>query len=375
MRINSNSEKILSKNAENTIKKLLTDALKEESISIIEITWKELKKAAQDLITGNKTLMRNKQIIDSQFLKQILSHQVESNSVNLIMSHGSQKAYIQRARYLLAFHFDEILSKYLGKLPTQGAIVYEDEKGEITTYTFPLKEMAKLLTADNKISLSPTQKMQLQGEQHQLEQKLSKQLGIGSVYEKIWSAYKGTVNRLNRYYEVVQAPQKQGGILLWKIGGIWQAARIINLGDVKEAYTALLVAQIKEKNRENYNSLLKSETGTPLYYSHEIISEFYKGYISKVDNLPAIVEEDVIGDEFQYAVKGENARAPSLNQYLQMASFIVNLPDNFNKQQIEDYLSLKKKGIVQRNIELPIDKLEAKAQETINELIASFEKK
>jgi hypothetical protein len=41
--------------------------------------------------------------------------------------------------------------------------------------------------------------------------------------------------------------QRQGGLLMWKIGGEWKIAKVANQGVIGEAYTSFLMTKHKTK--------------------------------------------------------------------------------------------------------------------------------
>lgn len=88
---------------------------------------------------------------------------------------------------------------------------------------------------------------------------------------------------------------------------------------MKEAYVAALLT-----NHENkIDALYRHEIGAPSYYDHDLIRIFFEHFIQKVTNKAAIVEEDIVTPDKQYAVKSTGASLPSIQQYLQVAQFVA----------------------------------------------------
>jgi hypothetical protein len=76
------------------------------------------------------------------------------------------------------------------------------------------------------------------------------------------------------------------------------------------------------EHKSNLDKLCNCENiGKEPYYSHELAKTFFNNYISKVTNLPAIVEEDVVSNllmgnsniKAEYMVKGKNFSLPGLS--------------------------------------------------------------
>lgn len=140
------------------------------------------------------------------------------------------------------------------------------------------------------------------------------------------AAYQGTLNRLDRYWELRDKTydinskgyprQKQQMILMWKINHDWHLATILNYGDVSEAYAT---AYLTEKNS------LPTDIGAEKYYSHDLIEKFYWTYIRRVTNLKSLINEDIVLEKIEYAVKSNNASLPGLTQFEELAQFIIDL--------------------------------------------------
>lgn len=153
------------------------------------------------------------------------------------------------------------------------------------------------------------------------------------------AAYLGTIYRLSQYFEQrgenSRKTQRSNGILMWKLGKQWVFARVLNKGDVKEAYAAALLSKHKTINDKLYNI----EQGEPKSYSHELISAFYHNYIYNVTNAPAIQEEDIVGDYKQYGVKSHAASLPGLKQYLDTADWILQTSGAFTKDDLKNFFN------------------------------------
>lgn len=120
---------------------------------------------------------------------------------------------------------------------------------------------------------------------------------------------------------------------MWKKNSIWQVGRVLNWGDLKEAYASALMIQ----HNSSLDKLKGVNPGAPAEYSEDIVDIFYNNYIRKVTNKAAIIEEDLIAGGRQYGIKSDNAEMPSLNQYINTAEWILSLDKPFSKNDIENY--------------------------------------
>ena len=124
---------------------------------------------------------------------------------------------------------------------------------------------------------------------------------------------------------------------MWKEQREWIVARVLNKGDLREAYAAALLL----KHQSNLDKLCGINRGVPDFYSHELVKVFFNNHISKVSNAAAIQEEDII-----MADKSFRAVLPSLNQYYDAAKWIVS-NQQAGKEELEK--ELRKGGEAFRN--------------------------
>ena len=241
---------------------------------------------------------------------------------------------IQQA-YQRAFALIDYVDYFLGKLPRQ--IAYVTNTGSV--YTASLIHMANYINNNYRIAGgSRGMKKMLISE---MNEKFSKR-----HVEKVKAAFQGTKNRLNRFYEKYQTffSQRQGGLLLYKQSSKWLGQRVLNFGDVKEAYFSAMV--------DSDQTIDEKPVGSNKFKSHELISYFAQKYLYFVSNKSAISEEDVSSDilSAQFAVKGSKASAPKLQQYINLATEIINKKKNASlKEVLENYFALEsqdeKKGL------------------------------
>ena len=298
-----------------TIESLLKKSLEEQTYEITQVSWDELKIAAQ------KFLKITNVIQTSNLTSYDISNYILKN--NSIPEYELTKKRLAKASaakdfYTKLFKFDEILTKYLGNLPKRAIYVAIDSDGKPHTYEMSLKDLADLSQKKGRLGNSLPKKFlnNHSAIEDQIDKDSKEQL---EHISKGIAATQGTINRLNVFYSRLgENVQKQGGILMWKSGGDWRLAKVANQGVISEAYANFLLT--RHKTQKDY--LFNIDKGENPYYSHSLIAKFYK-YLSSVTNMPAIIEEDIITEFAQYAVKSSRAPLPSINQYLRTAQTIV----------------------------------------------------
>ncbi len=324
------ADSLLSSGDVNLVVEMLEQATQEEAQASIQVDWQQLQTHAQRFVRAYEELEANESLQKKSFLKNLINN--PENSIYIKKMRGGDAAYFMRAKYLLAFDFDEKMTKFLGELPKEALYVYEAQ-GTLQTFKMPLKEMAKYANKEGRLNLSLAQ---LTAESRKSIEE-SKNDNISNEHiAKIQAAYTGTNNRLNRYYEKagLSGSKAQGGLLMWKTGRDWQLARVTNRGDLKEAYASALMAE----HKSNLDYLANIAMGGPSYYEHALIETFFTGYIHNVTNKPAIVEEDIITDKMQYSVKSARASMPTLRQYIQTAKWIATQAQILTPGELKTYV-------------------------------------
>lgn len=293
--------------------------MKNEFDNMAGISWQELIQTAKFFIQRCDQLS-NLNISMSQF-------NLLSNAMGLIRKSNQQLILLQ-ASYVYAFWFDDKLKQFRNQVPNSALFVLENKKGYLSTYELPLMSLIRYLNADDKNRLNASRK-QLSKE---FENARKEDIFNKEHVEQAQAAYSGVSNRLEEYWKKVGG-QRQDGILLWKENHDWVAGKVLNKGDLREAYAAALITQHKSK----LDKLCSVSKGTPKYYSHDLIKVFFHEHIEKVSNAAAIQNEDIITANKQYAVKSFRAELPSLNQYYNAAKWIVE-NQQATKKQLEDEL-------------------------------------
>lgn len=314
------------------LEKMLIEASSEEYTQIAENDWMALRIQAQNFIGAYNSLLLQEKQLKSQELRILINN---PNSFSYVKNmRGKQETYILRSKYLLAFNFDRYLTNFLGGLPKEAIYVFQESDGSMSSYKLSLIELAKRATLQGRLSITKNQliKKGLAQERKSIEE--SSEL-LNEHIQQVQLAYAAASYRLNRYYDKIGASgsSRQGGLLMWKKNAIWQVGRVLNWGDLKEAYASALMIQ----HNSSLDKLKGVNPGAPAEYSEAIVDIFYDNYIRNVTNKAAIIEEDLTVGGKQYGIKSDNAEMPSLNQYINTAEWILSLNRPFSKIDIENY--------------------------------------
>lgn len=345
----------------NLVNKIMTSPVEEK----LEVSEKELQEQAKIFLSAIQKLEIDKALFEESALKFVAfkgdpkSVDYEQEKIN-----AYEKAIMQQ-EYLLANNFEKYLSAYRKEMERSAIYVTVDKDGKISgSYEIPMKEM---ITYTDKTGSF------LAGQINSLSRQSLEEQGLFDEkhVEEAKNAYWGVYNRLERYYEVhnKKGDKKLSGILLWKEKNEWQAGRVLNYGDLKEAYIGFLFS-------DHGSKLCTMSSGNPPYYNHNFIGGFFKKYINEVTNLAAIVEEDIKSKRFnkQYAVKGAGAHLPSLDQYIKIANSIVHIDKAkyITRKKIEERIKEQNPANAKRNIKIAIEEL---AKEELETLIKEFNNK
>ena len=366
------AEQILTEGEIKELERALKDAATEEGMEAIAVDWQVLKNQAMHFLRQYENLEKAQNM---KKLKNIQSLINNPESATYIKMKQKNDVFYVKAKYLLAFQFDNAVNKFVQGLPKEAVYVFEDKKtGKVSTYKMSMTELAKHANAAGRLFVGITK---LKAEERKSIEEDEKS-GISDEHiAKSRAAYMGVTARLNRYYEKkkegmsaesASKMQQQGGILMWKMGRDWTLARVLNKGDIKEAYAAALLSKHKTQEDKLYNSSI----GEPDYYSHELISNFYESYITGVTNQAAIAGEDIVGDDAQYGVKSVGARMPSLNQYLEVAKWVASKESVFTVEELKAFIDEKYDEGAARNI--IIGTTGNMAEATMDELLTPLEK-
>jgi len=302
--------------------------MNDEFHSTTDVTWQSLTSSAKFLIQRCDQL--------NEFSITMKQFDILKDAMGLVKKSNQQLVLLQ-ASYAYAFWFDEQLKQFRGQVPSSALFVLEDSKGMLSTYEMPMLSLIKYVNAADKNRLNASNALL----RKELDGVKKEDVFDAEHVAQAQAAYTGVSNRLERYWSKVGG-QRQDGILLWKEGREWIAAKVLNKGDLKEAYTAALMSEHKSK----MDKLCGIPTGSPKYYSHELVRVFFNEHISKVSNAAAIQEEDIIMPNRQYGIKSFRAELPSLNQYYDTAKWIIEHQEA-TKEELEQ--EIRKGGEAFRN--------------------------
>lgn len=326
----------------------LKKALEKESKK--EVKDEELLKSANSLIkiyNKNSVLIRQceNNILKIKNKESINPEYSESELKKQKIEQEALKLQYYKQMFSEAFIFDDKLSSFLyGKnnFPKKAIFVFEDSSHTLFSYEMSTEKLLEKVNKEERIkvgvskkSLDPTGDMSIEVRKSKENQDWEKRVHMART------AYKAAYNRLDAYYEAkeeayeqgklgeikynektgkIKKLQRQAGILLWKKHKEWEHIQITNAGDLKEGYTSMIF--------DNHLKILEN-LGKPKYYSHQLI-DTYVSYIQNVTNMAAILQEDLVTGNAQYAIKTLKAELPSFNQYLFAANVIIN---DFGKNQ------------------------------------------
>lgn len=356
----------LDKDIYNDLQDLMSQTLSEN----IQESWQELQLKANKFLTTNDFLDNQIAVLQKQYDLMKKSGDPAATYASLRL----KLVQTVQLRYTAAFMFDQQLTKFYGEVPRKALYVYENSKGDLSTYELDLAGLIKAADYTGKILEGRAKKESFKI----IETKLKKEDEENKKHiAQAQSAYKGITNRLARFYEKANLPTKQGGIVMWKLGRRWTLAQVLNYGDLKEAYAAAIMT----KHLSDLDVLCGIPSGAPPYYSHELISTFFTKYVYNVTNMAAIIEEDIVTDIAQYAVKGNKSELPGISQYIKAAGIIAGNTNFMNREEFKNALMTQFPEEVHRNKtytsvkDLSVQKLsEAQLQSIIKSLKYHFKK-
>ena len=310
------------------------------------VTWESLINSAKFFIQRCDEL--------ANFSISLKQFDILKDAMGLVKKSNQQLVLLQ-ATYAYAFWFDEQLKQFRGQVPSSALFVLESKKYGLSTYELPLTSLIKYVNAADKNRLNASNallKKEFEGEKKE------------SIFNEehvlqAQAAYAGVSNRLERYWERTKT-QRQDGLLLWKENKEWVVARVLNKGDLKEAYAAALMS----KHNTKLDKLCGIPRGVPDYYSHDLVRVFFNEHISKVSNAAAIREEDIVMEDKQYGVKSFRAELPSLAQYYDTAQWILN-HQSATKEDLENEI-MKGKEAFRNEI---LGRFNLEGNENLNDLL------
>lgn len=350
----------------NLIQKLMIDATTEEFNKKNNVSWARLQREAKNFINAYNTLDKEAYLLNNDFLKQIVNNPESASYISGLRF--NRDGFIIKAKYLLAFNFDKYLNSYLEKQPKEALFVFEENGNQLSSYKMSLINLAKHINKQGRINIT---KSQLEREQTELLENSENNQIHSNHIQQGQAAYKGTIARLNEYYKQanLSGSSAQGGLLMWRESHQWVLNTVLNKGDIKEAYASFLLTEHQTK----MDSLSREKQGNAQYYDDSLIATFFNEYINKVTNKPALLEEDILTKERQYAVKSKAAPAPSLNQYINAALLIISNKKKLSKNKLENKIQedIIKNMDTKRNIRKSLEDLTIKQLDAVTKVIQS----
>ena len=264
------------------------------------------------------------------------------NNIGSITTGYKARTIRLRLAYLSAFKFAEYVHQYLGQPLSKALVVLDGDDGKPYTVELSLVELVKAAGSAGHFHQEWIQAI-IEGSQTDAKRRLSIEATFQNQdehLELLQTAY-SYVQENMKYVQQTKTKIKEGKevkvtggqyyIKLYNEHNEWRTYNIINKGDLKEAYAAALMRQHQTKIR-GLDSICQTNNKNEI----NLASAFFHSYIAQVDNKEALLGEDIMLDDIQYAVKATNAQLPSLAQYVRAAQAILASKDNL-QQGIEDY--------------------------------------
>lgn len=303
------------------IEKSLKEAMSKEVQKATNYEWQDLQLAASTFLSGYEALEKNKEMLKKQYLLSLINiantgdENIYPEIKRLDTKRTSDAAYVARSEEILIQKFQQNIDIFIGqKLPREGIFVIENKKtGQLKSFYIPLDEIARRVSARFKISYGTQKGRVFLEEQEEFVE--------GGHAEKAQMAFSAVRARAQRWREKYNANQLQGFLLMWKEGAHWSVARVSNMGAVKEGYIQALFT----KHQSDIDVLCKSSTADDDGYgSHEMVKNFYYNYLGRVTNMSAILQEDLVTENKQYAIKSADSHTAHHGQYLNVAKKIIS---------------------------------------------------
>lgn len=321
---------------------------------------------AKNFLSAIYTFETQKEMFKVNTLKYLALRKDPSAVEGTLIKEENFERGILQQEYQLAFRFEKFLDNWRGKKERVGVYVNINSKGVPSSYEIPLTELVDYATKSGDFSIS---QKRLTKNQTRTSLEENNELFSKTRVELARKAYEGVYNRIEQYYTKAGITDRKtsAGILLFKEStGEWTAVKVLNYGDLGEAYITYLF----EKRNNVLNGI---SAGNAPYHSHELVKAFYYNYIRGVTNMSAIVQEDVVLKNKELAVKSKNSGLPSFQQYIDTALMIVRDSTHqkslrYTKKEFESALKRRFPQDAKRNLETAINK------EIKEELIKEFDK-
>ena len=307
-----------------------------------EVSLRKLKAEAKKFLASIKSLDENYAAFTQASLNKIITAQPDAVDYLNNIQIDKERLYTQ-SLFMLAFRFEEYLNRFR-KEDQEREVLYVIEftdpatnKKIVKSYPMSYKELVINSDKYGRINDISQKRLNINKRKSIEEQGIINKKHI----EEARVAYEAVSNRIDNYFKKREKSghlkQRQSGLLMWKENTQWMVGTVLNLGDLKEAYTSFLFEEHQKSARQMCKEA--SSPGVPKYYNDSMVKLFYNNYIQKVTNKPAILKEDVVTTDKQYGIKGRKAALPSLQQYIDTATYILRGEINAKniEQTLEDY--------------------------------------
>ena len=270
---------------------------------------------------------------------------------------------IQRL-YRAAFQFDKALTIFTsqGKIAKEVHFVIDSNTSNAKTkqiIKIPYDQFYLIITKDLKISL-PKGLSTLKEEMEKLEKETKKKKVLKKL-QKMANEIQTEMEKNTKEYtkgDKTWIQIKQNQLFSYTNDkGQKIVHSLLNRGDLNEAYAAA-----------RYDILQKRISIKSVNYEW-----FFQNYISKIDNTPAVIEEDIERKGVSIAVKSVGAAAPGLKQYMQAAQIVKSQIEKEKKEIKSSKLKEEIKNEVLKGKKIsPRNKIVEEVDKKIDQLISDL---
>lgn len=246
---------------------------------------------------------------------------------------------IPKRLYETAFAFQQLLNSVLGQT-VKMVYVFQGKEGP---------ELYEVLNEDI-LSFDTSSRHQLVARYNANSKNFQSALKKLELTEKTTNYDpKGLINTYNetvRRYNISRAHNNH--VVLCKPNGVWYVTKVSSLGDINEAYAAVVI--------------LNQPTPTFKSDLEQNIYDFLMGFVSQVDNISGLLQGDVSKDGIEYGIKSAGASTLGLAQMKKLAQEILATP-GFDKNKL---LEVKQRFAAKGKLRNKIERME---EDTWDELI------
>ena len=273
----------------------------------------------------------------SRYVKMAKSGQMSEYDV-LQLSHTRSlisdflQGDIPKRLYETAFAFQQLLNSVLGQTVKmvyvfqgkEGPELYEVLNEDILSFdTSSRHQLVARYNASSKNFQSALKKLELTEKTTNYDPK------------SLINTYNETVRRYNISRE------HNNHVVLCKPSGVWYVTKVSSLGDINEAYAAVVI--------------LNQPTPTFKNDLEQNIYDFLVGFVSQVDNISGLLQGDVSKDGIEYGIKSAGASTLGLAQMKKLAQEILATPGFDKNKLLEVKQRFAAKGKLRNKIERVVD--------------------